>query len=280
MPSTDFSVKAKRTVVSSQLTLWENSSEEKKTYRVYRTNPLVLLYPWLNSKPRTLKRFRDLYMNNWGYDVLIIQTSSSDVLWPAKCRMLSRNILEYIMAHHSDRPLLVHCFSVGCYTYTVCSIEIIKSRAKYNNIASHIQGQVFDSVAIGGLQNTIDGIAKSAIKNAVIALLIKNTLTIYYTLIPVQTIQFYREAALFFKEKVPNVQTHIFHSTDDPFCDHVSMKQLIDIWKNRGLDLTLKCWEKSEHCGHIRNYPVEYIDCLKKFVSKFEKEYFKRLSKL
>ncbi len=39
----------------------------------------------------------------------------------------------------------------------------------------------------------------------------------------------------------------------------------------RGLDLTVKRWEHSAHCAHLRKHPVEYVAALKTFLSKVSK---------
>lgn len=264
MSSAGASLEPKKTIISRYLTLWESTSMGNQSGT---KGPLVLLYPWWHANPRAVEKYSDLYLEK-GFDVLIIYSSSTDFLWPANYKTLAQDTLGYIVENHSSRTL-VHGMSIGAYYYTVCLMEMGKN-AKYKNIKDNICAQVFDSFPIGGVARLIDGVCTGVTNNVLGTYLIKTILSTYYALTYQYTVRFVDEITLFFKENVPCVPTQLFYSLDDPTCDSDAMKEVINTWESRGMDLVVKCWEKSPHCGHLRSHTEEFLNSYNTFVSKLK----------
>lgn len=45
--------------------------------------PLVILLPWLMSKPKHIRKYAQLYIDQ-GYDVLAVSVTPWQVMWPKK----------------------------------------------------------------------------------------------------------------------------------------------------------------------------------------------------
>jgi predicted alpha/beta-fold hydrolase len=56
------------------------------------------------------------------------------------------------------------------------------------------------------------------------------------------------------------------YSDDDPLCDAKKLTELIETKRKAGQDITSIRWERSEHCGHLKNHKVEYEETLKRFL--------------
>lgn len=60
------------------------------------------------------------------------------------------------------------------------------------------------------------------------------------------------------------------YSTDDPLCDAVALKELLERKKHRGQDIKSISWENSEHCGHMKVHREEYMNAVKQFLDDIQ----------
>lgn len=56
-----------------------------------------------------------------------------------------------------SRPLLVHAFSIGGYTFAQLLVHVSHDQQKYQEIVNRIKGQVYDSLVIGSLEQMATG---------------------------------------------------------------------------------------------------------------------------
>ena len=60
----------------------------------------------------------------------------------------------------------------------------------------------------------------------------------------------------------PSAPQLFLYSLDDPLCDSSKLQQLIALKRKQGQDVTARCWERSQHCTHLRLHPAEYSEAL------------------
>lgn len=82
----------------------------------------------------------------------------TDFLWPRWGLENGERLLELL---HSDRfasrPLLVHAFSIGCYTFTQMLVHVSQDPEKYQAFTGRIKGHIYDSAVVGSVETMVDG---------------------------------------------------------------------------------------------------------------------------
>ena len=82
----------------------------------------------------------------------------ADFLWPRWGLENGERLLELL---HSDRfvsrPLLVHAFSIGCYTFSQMLVHVSQNPEKYQAFTSRIKSHVYDSAVVGSLEKMAKG---------------------------------------------------------------------------------------------------------------------------
>lgn len=58
----------------------------------------------------------------------------------------------------------------------------------------------------------------------------------------------------------------ILFSQDDDLCDAIKLQELIAEKRRRGQRVLSVCWEKSEHCAHLKHHNEEYMSVLEEFL--------------
>ena len=62
--------------------------------------------------------------------------------------------------------------------------------------------------------------------------------------------------------------TLFLYSLDDPLCDAPKLQQLVDEKKRlKQQPVSSMHWESSEHCGHLKRHPQEYVHALQTYCS-------------
>ncbi|KAJ0069721.1 hypothetical protein NL108_012352, partial [Boleophthalmus pectinirostris] len=75
-------------------------------------------------------------------------------LWPRLGLDHSRKILDLLQNDQFiSRPLLVHAFSIGAYTFAQLLVHISRDIQQYESLTRRIKGQVYDSVVAGSLDH-------------------------------------------------------------------------------------------------------------------------------
>ena len=82
----------------------------------------------------------------------------TDFLWPRWGLENGERLLELL---HSDRfvsrPLLVHAFSIGCYTFSQMLVHVSQNPEKCQAFTSRIISHVYDSAVVGSLEKMAKG---------------------------------------------------------------------------------------------------------------------------
>lgn len=81
-----------------------------------------------------------------------------EFLWPRWGLDRSKRLLELLQSERfASRPLLVHAFSIGGYTFAQLLVHVSQDLQKYQELTQRIKGQVFDSLVVGTLENMATG---------------------------------------------------------------------------------------------------------------------------
>ncbi|KAG7264335.1 hypothetical protein CRUP_017913 [Coryphaenoides rupestris] len=127
------------TLYFNQAGLSPASSNTQTPADPLHTKPLLLMLPWLGSQPQAMAKYCETYFH-LGFDVLMVQSNITDFLWPRWGLEKGERILELL---HSERfvsrPLLVHAFSIGCYTFCQMLVHVSRDPEKYRAFTSRIK---------------------------------------------------------------------------------------------------------------------------------------------
>lgn len=95
---------------------------------------------------------------------------------------------------------------------------------------------------------------------------VKQTSLVYFRVFKQQTVDVFNSGIDVFRNTPVRAPALFFFCENDPMSDHLAMKELLDLWRERGMDVTGKCWAESMHAGHIKRHPEEYQATLNHFL--------------
>lgn len=230
-----------------------------------KKKPIVLLYGWLMSQDKFLRKFSDIY-NNHGFDVLRVKVKIGEVLWPQSVTATVSNIKDFMLGN-LDRPYLVHGFSVGGFVHTELIQYLLKCPQEESKQAlSQIKAQTFDSVV--DLFGVAEGIATSVYLNQPIRRRLASTaIQAYINLTRKQVFDIYIRDSEIFHANPLRVPSLMFYSRKDTIGAPGPIEDAIKQWRSKGIAVAQRCWETSEHVGHYKENPEEYTTYLNNFLA-------------
>ncbi|XP_064795459.1 uncharacterized protein LOC135515702 isoform X3 [Oncorhynchus masou masou] len=225
--------------------------------------PLLLLFPWLGAQPGAMAKYRDLYLER-GLDILSVESTVWHFLWPRWGLEYGAEVLEVLGdSRFKGRPLLVHAFSIGGYTFTQLLSQIVREPHKYPGLAQRVVGHVYDSMVVGSLGHMAKGLGKTLFPR--IEPLVRYTALLYFWLFKSQTVYYYDESVQVFYNSPVTAPALFFFCENDPLCDPVAMEAILDFWRKRGVAVETRKWKESVHAAHLRCHPEEYLSTLETF---------------
>ncbi|KAF6735064.1 Transmembrane protein 53 [Oryzias melastigma] len=232
------------------------------------SKPLMLMLPWLGSRPQAVAKYCEIYFRT-GFDVLVVESEVKDFLWPRWGLDRGKKLLDLLLTDQfMSRPLLVHAFSIGGYTFAQLLVHVSHDQQKYQEIVNRIKGQVYDSLVIGSLEQMATGLGKTVFPR--FETLIKQISLLYFTIFKTQTVDYFNSGIDVFWNTPVKAPALMFFCENDVMSHSQTVEKLIDHWKTRGMDVTSKKWEDSTHAGHLRRYPQEYLTALNTFLHSLQ----------
>ncbi|PWA14311.1 uncharacterized protein si:dkey-5i3.5 isoform X2 [Gambusia affinis] len=226
--------------------------------------PLMLMLPWLGSRPQAVTKYCEIYFRT-GFDVLVVESEVKDFLWPRWGLDRGKTLLELLQSERfMSRPLLIHAFSIGGYTFAQLLVRISQDKQQYQAVTNRIKGQVYDSLVVGSLEHMATGLAKTLYPRW--ERLIKQASMLYFCIFKRQTVDYFNTGIDAFYNTPVKAPALIFFCENDLLSHAPSVEKLVDYWQNRGMDVTTKKWEVSTHAGHLRRHPQEYLSTLNAFL--------------
>ncbi|XP_045893486.1 transmembrane protein 53 isoform X1 [Micropterus dolomieu] len=227
--------------------------------------PLMLMLPWLGSRPQAMAKYCEIYFRT-GFDVLVVESEVAEFLWPRWGLAHGKRLLELLHSKRFvSRPLLVHAFSIGGYTFAQLLVHVSQDTQKYQALTQRIKGQVYDSLVVGSLETMSVGLGKTIFPRWEI--LVKEVSLLYFGMFRRQTVDYFNRGIDTFKNTPVTAPALFFYCENDLLSDPRATEELIDQWRKRGIDITAKKWEDSTHAGHLKRHQQEYLTTLHTFLN-------------
>ncbi|ROL23571.1 Transmembrane protein 53 [Anabarilius grahami] len=226
--------------------------------------PILLLLPWLGSRPQAIAKYCEIYFRT-GFDVLVVESEVRQFLWPRWGLEYGGRLLELLESERfSQRPLLVHAFSIGGYTFSQVLVHVAKDTQRYQGLTNRIRGHIYDSLVMGSLEHMATGIGKTMFPR--MEGLVRTASLLYFRVFKHQTVDYFNSAISIFWNTPVKAPALFFFSENDALCDYKSLEKMVEFWRNRGLSVESKKWKESLHAGHLRTHTQEYLSTLENFV--------------
>ncbi|XP_037307433.2 transmembrane protein 53 [Pungitius pungitius] len=254
--------------LSKNVTFYVNESappvSECRTNVCEDLKPVLVMLPWLGSRPQSLAKYCDIYFRT-GYDVLVVESQVQEFVWPRWGLNRGKMLLELLQSERFvSRPLLVHAFSIGGYTFTQLLVHISQDTQKYQALTQRIKGQVYDSLVAGSVETMAIGLAKTVFPR--LETLVKHGSMLYFDMFRRQTQDYYNASIDTFWNSPITTPALFFFCENDPMSNLQAMDDVIDHWRKRGVVVTAKKWKDSSHAGHLKRHPQEYLTSLETFL--------------
>nr|XP_020469949.1 transmembrane protein 53-like [Monopterus albus]XP_020469959.1 transmembrane protein 53-like [Monopterus albus]XP_020469968.1 transmembrane protein 53-like [Monopterus albus] len=255
--------------LSKNVTLYTNEVESPASCQAQTSEDnktLMLMLPWLGSRPEAVAKYCDIYFRT-GFDVLVAETEVMEFLWPRWGLDHGKQLLELLQSERfASRPLLVHAFSIGGYTFAQLMVHVSRDTQTYQSFTKRIKGQIYDSLVVGSLDNMARGLGKTLFPRW--EMLVRKGSLMYFGMFKHQTVDCFNASINTFWNTPITAPALFFFCENDMMSDHQVVEDLIDYWQLRGIDVTGKKWEESIHAGHLKRHPQEYLTTLDMFLHK------------
>ncbi|XP_053479482.1 transmembrane protein 53-A isoform X2 [Ictalurus furcatus] len=249
--------------LSKGITFYVNESTVKPVVNG-QAKPLLLMLPWLGSRPQAQAKYCNIYLRT-GFDVLVVESNVSSFLWPRWGLEQGAQVLQLLEGESfSKRPVVVHAFSIGGYTFAQLLVHVAKDTQRYHGLINRVRGQIYDSLVVGSLEHMAIGVSKTVFPR--FERLMRCTSLLYFHVFKRQTEDYFNMCIDVFRNTPLTCPALYFFCGNDILCDPEAIQKLLEHWKLRGIPMTVKKWEESVHAGHLRTHPQEYLSVLEQFL--------------
>ncbi|MCI4379042.1 hypothetical protein PGIGA_G00223340 [Pangasianodon gigas] len=249
--------------LSKGITFYVNESTVKPAVSG-QAKPLLLMLPWLGSRPQSQAKYCEIYLRT-GFDVLVVESNMGHFLWPRWGLERGAQVLQLLESERfSKRPLVVHAFSIGGYTFAQLLVHVAKDTRRYGGLIDRVKGQIYDSLVSGSLERMAIGVSKNLFPR--FEFLVKRASLLYFHVFKRQTVDYFNASIDVFWNTPLTSPALYFFCGNDVLCDSEVIQNLLEYWKRRGIIVMSKKWEESIHAGHLRAHPQEYLSVLEHFL--------------
>ena len=236
--------------------------------------PLVIFLSWLMAREKHLEKYRSIYFKH-GFDILTVKTSPLEFMLPTKgTQRIARNLLEFLKNQVSAYPnVVIHGFSVGAYQFSELLVMLEEGLfgkegvdGSCEVVRKSIKGMVFDSAV--GVEGAAHGVAKALAGETMVANGIEGAIRGWMKVMHPIATKHYLKAHKTFINNPLRCPSLLLVSEDDKLGHPRSNEIARDRWKELGMDVTWKCWDKSRHVAHFQKYPQEYVSIVEDFLGR------------
>ncbi|KAJ8373820.1 hypothetical protein SKAU_G00044000 [Synaphobranchus kaupii] len=250
--------------ISKGITFHSSESDEHSAPPSGTARPLLLLFTWLGARPPALAKYCQAYSRT-GCDLLIVETEVRHFLWPRWALDYTAEVLKVLESDRFiSRPLLVHSFSIGSYTFSQLLVHLSKDTQRYQCFIDRVKGHVYDSVVMGTVERMAAGLGKNTFP--LLEGLIKWMILLYFRVFRRYTVDIFNAALNVIWNNPITAPALFFFCENDAMCDHKELEDLIEYWKKRGVTVQSRKWVESKHAGHLRHHPQDYLSALDNFL--------------
>lgn len=251
----------------------------------------VVLIGWYGAIDKHLKKYSDLLTASGFHTTrCVAPTHVTFGLTRAGQKEFARNILrslQYVVANTSSSatmlpPVSFYCFSNGGAFIYRSIIEMLVDDAEFDAIRRAHRASVFDSAPCYMHATAGANALTSGWRNPVLVGLIKTLFLLLAMTIVCTDLAPEKYWAALKNDPLPAATLYLY-SEDDPLCDSVQLTSLIEERRaasaakshhheqqhqQPAISIESRCWEISEHVGHLRKHPEEYTRLLLDFLDK------------
>ncbi|KAI1905476.1 hypothetical protein AGOR_G00016590 [Albula goreensis] len=250
--------------ISKSITLYQNNLSAAPAPPAAAARPLVLLFPWLGARPQALLKYWQLYLKA-GFDMLTVESNASQFLWPRWGLQYGAEILEVLQREgFVSRPLLVHAFSIGGYTFTQLLVHMSREPQRYLSLTDRIKGHIYDSLVFGSLEKMAIGLGRTILPQ--LEFLVRWAALFYFWLFKSYTVDYFDVGIATFRNSPVKAPALFFYCENDAMCDHEGLGTMLEEWRRQGREVWSRKWAESTHAGHLRHHPEEYLSTLDDFL--------------
>lgn len=245
----------------------EDNRKIEKNAKTLRLNqdsgnrPLTIIFSWLNSKPKHLHKYANIYLEQ-GFDVVVAQVTPWQLLWPANgTQQLAGDIVKFLLNNEYYEKMLIHGFSVGGYLFGECLVIMNKDIQTYQKVVDRFVAQIWDSAA--DITEIPVGVPKALFpKNPKLQAPLKNYMLYHLRTFHEAATQHYIRSSQMFHTNFVHAPALMILSKTDPVGAESSNRRVADSWISNGIKLTWKCFDKSPHVMHFMKHREEYLNVL------------------
>lgn len=231
---------------------------------------LVVLFAWLYSPERHLAKYRQLYLQAENIDVFTVRVTLLDFLMPRiGCHRIARKTVQFLL-ENSNRydSCLFHSFSVGTYQIGEVFRVLTREAQKRHQIEPILKGIILDSPTnVSAPENTARALMLASTNNRTLQSLLYPVFYSYLLLFRPISFSHYVEGFKAVDDNPLRLPILMFASKDDIIGNYGHFERnVIDHWKQDGVEVRVKCWDRSIHVSHYLMHPEEYRTSWSEFV--------------
>lgn len=234
--------------------------------------PVVTILGWNSSRDKHIAKYSSIFEDR-GFDTVRVTANPFNTFLRSstKVKEISEYLLDTLqsMGCH-QRPVFLYAFSNGGCAMYFHMVEALTTKGnKYHN-ALPVIGSIFDSCPVNPSMESVKAVQET-VTDAVQMPLLKPL--VWYSLgaiIPL-TINFNSTVKRFMNSLTnsPLVTPRlVLYSKTDKFAPYKDIDKFVDALRDRGIDVTQRCWEESAHVNHYREHTEEYLSLLNAFLDK------------
>lgn len=217
----------------------------------------MLLFPWLGVEPKHLMKYVNVY-TNLDLDVITSTTKAQAILFSEHfVPPLADDIVKLITNNENYQEIVLHGLSVGAFLWSE-AVQNMHKNDCYTSIDKRIKAQIWDCVTFqeGGAL----GISWALLKtNPTLIYLFSYLIRLHFMLPHNHTIQHFIRHEKKFLTSPLRAPALIFASKSDQIGGWQKSFQATDVWRSKGVDVTWKCYDDSNHVQTMRVHQSEYV---------------------
>ncbi|KAH9758302.1 hypothetical protein KPL71_016658 [Citrus sinensis] len=248
-----------------------------------RREGIVVVFAWMSSEERQLKRFVQLY-SSLGWNSLICHSQFLNMFFPEKAESLALDVLKELVEElkFGPCPVVFASFSGGP---KACMYKVLQDDRQL--VRDCFSGQIYDSSPV---DFTSDLGARFAVHPSVLnmshppRLVSRIANGIASGLDAFFLNRFESHRAEYWQTLYSSLRFGapylILCSEDDDLAPYQVIYNFAQRLRDLGADVKLVKWNSSPHVGHYRHYPIDYKAAVTELLGKAGAVYSQRIQRL
>lgn len=240
-----------------------------KTTASAQDTPVTVILGWNSSRGKHLKKYSKIFEDK-SFDTICVPAKPVNTfLRPGtKVKTIGLYILDLLVdLNCQKRPVFLYAFSNGGCALFFHIMEVLSCPTTAYYQAVPVVGTIFDSCPINpdikSLQATRESVT-DMIKNPIMKAALWYSMTAFIP--PViylnGTVKRFMSGMIESPLLCPQL---ILYSKTDKFAPYQDIDSYIQARRHKGIHVTSKCWNSSEHVNHYREHTDEYLQELNAF---------------